>query len=64
VDTTKSSAHGRRTEHPEVLAGDPFPHAGAQRGEDRSCTCFGGYVTITVEEGGEERDEAVPWVFG
>jgi hypothetical protein len=26
----------------------------------RSCHCFGGYVTITVEEDGQERDEAVP----
>jgi hypothetical protein len=24
------------------------------------CYCFGGYVTITVEEDGQEYDEAVP----
>ena len=56
MDTTKSSAI-RRTDHPEVLAGDPFAYAAARR----ECpACFGGYVTITVEEDGEERDEAVP----
>ena len=34
-----------------------------RRGRRRhpSCgSCFGGYVTITVEEDGQERDEAVP----
>jgi hypothetical protein len=56
VDTTKSSAI-RRTDHPEVAAGDPFVAAG----RDLDCRiCFGGYVTITVEEDGEERVEAVP----
>ena len=48
------------TVHPEVMAGDGFAYAGAQRDEDRSCTCFGGYVTITVEEDGEEHGGAVP----
>lgn len=44
-----------RLRHPEVAAGDPFAAAGR-----RSCpSCFGGYVTITVEEDGNERDEAV-----
>jgi hypothetical protein len=28
VDTEKSSAFFRRTDHPEVLAGDPFAYAG------------------------------------
>ena len=56
VDTEKSSAI-RRTDHPEVLAGDPFAFAG----ECKGCpACFGGYATITVEEDGEEHDEAVP----
>ena len=56
MDTAKSSAI-RRTDHPEVLAGDPFPHAAARR----ECpACFGGYVTITVEEDGQERLEAMP----
>jgi hypothetical protein len=40
-----------------VAAGDPFAHAGMHR----ECpACFGGYVTITVEEDGQEHDEAVP----
>jgi hypothetical protein len=38
-------------------AGDPFAYAAKRRG----CpSCFGGYVTITVEEDVSERDEAVP----
>jgi hypothetical protein len=56
VDTTKSSAD-RRIEQPEVAAGDPFIAAGRHL----DCAgCFGGYVTITVEEDGQEHDEAVP----
>jgi hypothetical protein len=40
------------------VAGDPFAYAG---GRALGCpVCFGGYVTITVEEDGVERDEAVP----
>jgi hypothetical protein len=40
-----------------VAAGDPFAYAGKRR----SCpSCFGGYVTLTVEEDGDERHEAVP----
>ena len=40
-----------------VAAGDPFK-AAAKR---KSCpACFGGYVTITTEADGAERDEAVP----
>ncbi len=32
-----------------------------RRDRRRGCpACFGGYVTITVEEDGQERDEAVP----
>jgi hypothetical protein len=39
------------------VAGDPFAYAG----ERQECPrCFGGYVTITVEENGQELDEAVP----
>jgi SWIM zinc finger len=42
---------------PAAIAGDPFAHAAKRR----DCSlCFGGYVTITVEEDGIERDEAVP----
>jgi hypothetical protein len=42
---------------PGVIAGDPFAHAGKRR----ECpACFGGYVSITVEEDGAERVEAVP----
>jgi hypothetical protein len=39
------------------VAGDPFKAAARRRGCSR---CFGGYVTITVEEDGQEHDEAVP----
>ena len=32
-----------------------------RRGRRRGCSlCFGGYVTITVEEDGQEHEEAVP----
>jgi hypothetical protein len=46
-------------------AGDGFYAAAKHRpNEDhaeRGCpACFGGYVTFTVEEDGEEHDEAVP----
>jgi hypothetical protein len=41
---------------PATIGGDPFAHAGKRRG----CSlCFGGYVTITIEEGGREHEEAV-----
>lgn len=40
-----------------VAAGDPFAYAGKRR----VCpSCFGGYVTLTVEEDGDEIHEAVP----
>jgi hypothetical protein len=62
VDTTDSiaSAHDPR---PEVRAGDPFAHAREPEGtsEASECpACFAGYVTITVEEDGQEHDEPVP----
>ena len=51
------SSADRRDVHPEVAAGDPFIAAG----RELDCRiCFGGYLTITVEEDGQERDEAVP----
>ena len=51
------SSADRRDVHPEVAAGDPFIAAG----RDLDCRiCFGGFVTVTVEEDGVERDEAVP----
>jgi hypothetical protein len=60
VDTTKSSAIGR-TDHPETLAGDPFAYAASASSARRECpACFGGYVAVTYEEDGQERDEAVP----
>jgi hypothetical protein len=41
---------------PAVVAGDPFAHAGKRR----ECTaCFGGYVILTMEEDGQEHEEAV-----
>ncbi len=59
-------------EHTISPAGDPF-YAAAHRDDDtveahyaslarlEDCPyCFGGYVTITVEEDGQEHDEAVP----
>jgi hypothetical protein len=53
----KSSAHAHTTTNPATRAGDPFV-AAARR---HVCSlCFGGYVTITVEEDGQEHDEAVP----
>jgi len=40
-----------------VVSGDPFRAAGKRR---RSCpSCFGGWLTITVEEDGEEYAESV-----
>ncbi len=41
---------------PAVVAGDPFAHAGKRR---ECAACFAGYVTITVEEDGQEYEEAV-----
>jgi hypothetical protein len=41
-----------------VAAGDPFAYAGEKH---YGCSwCFGGYITITVEEDGTEYEEAVP----
>jgi hypothetical protein len=57
VDTPEFSAHAHTTTDPGTRAGDPFAYAG----ERQDCpSCFGGYVTITVEEDGDERHEAVP----
>jgi hypothetical protein len=43
----------------EVAAGDPFIAAGHDN--RRGCpACFGGFVTMTIEEDGEESFEAVP----
>ena len=40
-----------------VAAGDGI----AYRAKRKECpACFGGYVTITVEEDGQEHEEAVP----
>ncbi len=40
-----------------VVSGDPFAYAGKRGG----CSgCFGGYVTLTVEEDGDLYHEAVP----
>jgi hypothetical protein len=57
VDATQSNAPAHETTNPSTRAGDPFAYAG----ERQECPrCFGGYLTITVEENGQERDEAVP----
>ncbi len=55
--STDSSAPPAHTTDPTTRAGDPFAHAAKRR---ECASCFGGYVTITVEEDGQERDEAVP----
>ena len=56
MDTEKSSAI-RRTDLPEVMAGDPFAYAAARH----ECpVCFGGYVTVTYEEDGHEWTEPAP----
>jgi hypothetical protein len=64
VDTEKSSAYGRRTDHPELLAGDPFPHAathGEAGGEGRNCFyCLSGWVFLgSLDHDGEEVFDAV-----
>ena len=47
----------KETRTVRVAAGDPFKAAAKRKG----CpACFGGFVTIGVEEDGEEHDEAVP----
>ncbi|MDQ5827113.1 MAG: hypothetical protein M3441_23355 [Chloroflexota bacterium] len=44
-----------------VVAGDPFAFAAKRASQRKGCpACFGGYVTITVEEDGAEHNEAVP----
>jgi hypothetical protein len=63
VDTRKSSAI-RCTDHPEVLAGDPFPHAatrGEAGGEGRNCFyCLEGWVILgSLDHAGEEVFDAV-----
>ena len=56
VDSTDSSAPA----HPSTDPDDTIDahYASLERGIP--CYCFGGYVTITVEEDGQEHDEAVP----
>jgi hypothetical protein len=57
VSESKSSAHAHTsfTTDPATRAGDPFAYAG-----ERCALCFGGYVTITVEEDGQEHHQAMP----
>jgi hypothetical protein len=56
MDATDSSPSG----HPSTDLDDTIEahYASLERGIP--CYCFGGYVTITVEEDGQEHDEAVP----
>jgi hypothetical protein len=35
-------------------------HTTEARREDQPACCFGGYVTLTIEEDGEEYEVAVP----
>ena len=56
MGTAKSSAYGRRTDHPEVLAGDPFAYAGGETPHG----CIDGWVYLGFEgedENGEHVEE-------
>jgi hypothetical protein len=56
VDSTDSSPSGHpTTDHDDTIEAH---YASLERGIP--CYCFGGYVTITVEEDGQEHDEVVP----
>jgi hypothetical protein len=57
VDSTDSSPSGHPSteDHNDTVE---VHYSGLERGIP--CYCFGGYVTITVEEDGQEYDEAVP----
>jgi hypothetical protein len=56
MDATDSSPSGHSsTDHDDTIEAH---YASLERGIP--CYCFGGYVTITVEEDGQEYDEAVP----
>jgi hypothetical protein len=57
VDSTDSSPSGHPSteDHNDTVE---VHYSGLERGIP--CYCFGGYVTITVEEDGQEHDEAVP----
>jgi len=35
-------------------------YSGLELAKPECASCFGGYLTITVEEDGQEHDEAVP----
>ncbi|HKH77338.1 MAG TPA: SWIM zinc finger family protein [Rubrobacteraceae bacterium] len=49
--------HGIPCRHVYAVA---IAHATRRRRRSSCPACFGGYVTITVEEDGQEHDEAVP----
>ena len=56
MDSTDSSPSGQpSTDHDDTIEAH---YASLERGIP--CYCYGGYVTITVEEDGQEHDEAVP----
>ena len=56
MDSTDSSPSGHpSTDHDDTIEAH---YASLERGIP--CYCFGGYGTITVEEDGQEHDEAVP----
>jgi hypothetical protein len=56
MDATDSSPSGYpSTDHDDTIEAH---YASLERGIP--CYCFGGYVTVTVEEDGQEHEEAVP----
>jgi hypothetical protein len=56
MDATDSSPSGYpSTDHDDTIEAH---YASLERGIP--CYCFGGYVAITVEEDGQEHEEAVP----
>ena len=60
----KSLADSRHEPHDDQDHDDTIEshYAALERGIP--CYCFGGYVTITVEEDGQEHAEAVPPLRG
>ena len=57
MSSKSKSTSSLSTTDPGTRAGDPFAYAGKRQECPR---CFSGYVTITIEEDGDERHEAVP----
>ena len=56
AESSASPAHPSTEDHDDTLEA----HYASLERLDECASCFGGYVTITVEEDGQEHDEAVP----